>query len=132
MSSQFKPILSSEAWQISNAPIMGMAPLISSMEIFEKIGMETIHKKGMQLSSFMEYLLKENIPEINIITPKNRGCQLSIVVLGGRSIFDSLINNGVVCDWRNPDVIRVAPHPLFNTYTEIFKFINILKKALNG
>ena len=111
---------------------MGMAPLISSMEIFEKIGMETIHKKGMQLSSFMEYLLKENIPEINIITPKNRGCQLSIVVPGGRSIFDSLINNGVVCDWRNPDVIRVAPHPLFNTYTEIFKFINILKKALNG
>jgi Kynureninase len=132
MSSQYKPILSSEAWQISNAPIMGMAPLISSMEIFEKIGMETIHKKGMQLSSFMEYLLKENILEINIITPKNRGCQLSIVVPGGRSIFDSLINNGVVCDWRNPDVIRVAPHPLFNTYTEIFKFINILKKALNG
>ena len=125
MSSQYKPILSSEAWQISNAPIMGMAPLISSMEIFEKIGMETIHKKGMQLSLFMEYLLKENIPEISIITPKNRGCQLSIVVPGGRSIFDSLINNGVVCDWRNPDVIRVAPHPLFNTYTEIFKFINI-------
>ena len=132
MSSQFKPILSSEAWQISNAPIMGMAPLISSMEIFEKIGMETIHEKGVQLSSFMEYLLKENIPEVDIITPMNRGCQTSIVVPGGKGIYNFLIDNGVVCDWRNPDVIRIAPHPLFNSFVEIFKFINILKRALNG
>ena len=132
MSSQFKPILSSEGWQISNAPIMGMAPLISSMEIFEKIGMETIHKKSVQLSSFMEYLLKKNIPEVDIITPKNRGCQTSIVVPGGKEIYNFLIDNGVVCDWRNPDVIRIAPHPLFNSFVEIFKFINILKRALDG
>ena len=80
----------------------------------------------------MEYLLKENIPEVGIITPRNRGCQISIVVPGGKEIYNFLIDNGVVCDWRNPDVIRIAPHPLFNSFVEIFKFINILKRALDG
>jgi kynureninase len=110
---------------------MGMAPLISSMEIFDKVGMKAIHRKGMELSSYMEYLLKETLPQVSIITPINRGCQLSIIVPGGREIFDFLIDNGVVCDWRNPDVIRVAPHPLFNSFTEIFKFVKILKKAFD-
>jgi len=131
MSSYFNPIPTAEAWQISNAPIMGMAPLISSMEIFDKVGMKAIHRKGMELSSYMEYLLKETLPQVSIITPINRGCQLSIIVPGGREIFDFLIDNGVVCDWRNPDVIRVAPHPLFNSFTEIFKFVKILKKAFD-
>ena len=131
MSPYFHPIPTAEAWQISNAPIMGMAPLISSMEIFDKVGMKAIHRKGMELSSYMEYLLKETLPKVSIITPINRGCQLSIIVPGGREIFDFLIDNGVVCDWRNPDVIRVAPHPLFNSFTEIFKFVKILKKAFD-
>jgi len=131
MSPYFHPIPTAEAWQISNAPIMGMAPLISSMEIFDKVGMKAIHRKGMELSSYMEYLLKETLPQVSIITPINRGCQLSIIVPGGREIFDFLIDNGVVCDWRNPDVIRVAPHPLFNSFTEIFKFVKILKKAFD-
>ena len=131
MSPYFNPIPTAEAWQISNAPIMGMAPLISSMEIFDKVGMKAIHRKGMELSSYMEYLLKETLPQVSIITPINRGCQLSIIVPGGRKIFDFLIDNGVVCDWRNPDVIRVAPHPLFNSFTEIFKFVKILKKAFD-
>tara|TARA_B100001758_G_scaffold89093_1_gene75914 strand:- start:1589 stop:2830 length:1242 start_codon:yes stop_codon:yes gene_type:complete len=131
MSPYFNPIPTAEAWQISNAPIMGMAPLISSMEIFDKVGMKAIHRKGMELSSYMEYLLKETLPQVSIITPINRGCQLSIIVPGGREIFDFLIDNGVVCDWRNPDVIRVAPHPLFNSFTEIFKFVKILKKAFD-
>lgn len=131
MSSYFNPIPTAEAWQISNAPIMGMAPLISSMEIFDKVGMKAIHRKGMELSSYMEYLLKETLPQASIITPINRGCQLSIIVPGGREIFDFLIDNGVICDWRNPDVIRVAPHPLFNSFTEVFKFVKILKKAFD-
>ena len=130
MPSSFDPIPTSEAWQISNAPIMGMAPLIASMEIFEKIGMDTIHQKGFQLSSYLKFLLIESLPKVKIITPDERGCQLSIVVPSGKVAFDFLHDNGVVCDWRNPDVIRVAPHPLFNTFTEVFKFVDILKRAL--
>ena len=67
---------------------------------------------------------------MDVITPEARGCQLSIVVPGGKDVFDHLSEQGVVCDWRNPDVIRVAPHPLFNTFTEVFEFVEILKKAI--
>jgi kynureninase len=69
------------------------------------------------------------LPQVSIITPKDRGCQLSLVFPGGRSVFDSLSKNCVICDWREPDVIRIAPHPLFNTFSEIFQFIEILKKS---
>lgn len=130
MPSLFDPIQTSEAWQISNAPIMGMAPLIASMEIFNQVGMSSISQKGKQLSSFLEYVLKNTLPEVNIITPKKRGCQLSIAVPGGRDVFNFLHDEGVVCDWRNPDVIRVAPHPLFNSFVEIFRFVQILKNAI--
>ena len=130
MPSVFDPILTSEGWQVSNAPVMGMAPLLASMEIYDKVGMNAIRSKGKELSSYMEYLIKEYIAEVDIITPKARGCQLSIVVPGGKDVFDYLSRQGVVCDWRNPDVIRVAPHPLFNTFTEVFDFVKILKKAI--
>ena len=130
MPSVFDPIMTSEGWQVSNAPVMGMAPLLASMEIYDKVGMNAICSKGKELSSYMEYLIKEYIAEVDIITPKARGCQLSIVVPGGKDVFDYLSRQGVVCDWRNPDVIRVAPHPLFNTFTEVFEFVKILKKAI--
>ena len=130
MSSSFDPIQTSEAWQISNAPVMGMAPLISSMEIYDKVGMGPIRHKGIQLTSYLEFFLQEHLPAVNVITPQERGCQLSIVVPGGKEIFDFLNDNDVVCDWRNPDVIRIAPHPLFNTFMEIFKFVEILKESL--
>jgi len=130
MSPTFDPILTSEGWQISNAPIMGMAPLLASMEIYSRVGMNTIRKKGKILSSYMEYLINQYIPAVNIITPEARGCQISMVVPGGKDIYDHLLRQGVVCDWRNPDVIRVAPHPLFNTYTEIFDFVEILKEKI--
>ena len=130
MPSIFDPILTSEGWQVSNAPVMGMAPLLASMEIYDKVGMNAIRDKGKELSSYMEYLIKECITEVDIITPEARGCQLSIVVPGGKDVFDYLSRQGVVCDWRNPDVIRLAPHPLFNTFTEVFEFVKILKKAI--
>ena len=130
MPSVFDPIMTSEGWQVSNAPVMGMAPLLASMEIYDKVGMNAIRSKGKELSSYMEYLIKEYIAEVEIITPKARGCQLSILVPGGKDVFDYLSRQGVVCDWRNPDVIRVAPHPLFNTFTEVFEFVKILKKAI--
>ena len=130
MPSTFDPILTSEGWQISNAPVMGMAPLLASMNIYDEVGMRAIRKKGKELASYMEYLLEESIRTVNIITPEARGCQLSIVVPDGKDVFDHLTDQGVICDWRNPDVIRVAPHPLFNTFTEVFDFVNILKKAI--
>ena len=129
MPSTFDPILTSEGWQISNAPVMGMAPLLASMDIYDEAGISAIRKKGKDLASYMEYLIKELIPVVNIITPESRGCQLSIVVPDGKDVFDYISDQGVVCDWRNPDVIRVAPHPLFNTFTEVFDFVNILKRA---
>ena len=130
MSSTFEPINTSEGWQISNAPIMGMAPLLASMEIFNKAGMNSIRKKGKNLSSYMEYLINQFVPSVDIITPEARGCQLSLSVPKGKEVYDYLLKNDVVCDWRNPDVIRVAPHPLFNRYIEIYDFVKILKKAI--
>ena len=132
MNRDFKPINTAEAWQISNAPIFGMAPLIASMDLFEKAGMDNIYKKGQNLSDYLSYLINEILPEINIITPNDRGCQLSLVVPNGRNIYKDLSNRGVVCDWREPDVIRFAPHPLFNSYLDIFHVVAILKEFING
>ena len=130
MGPEFDPIQTAEGWQISNAPVMGMAPLLASMEIFEDVGMVEIREKGDKLTGFLEFILKENLPQVSIITPEDRGCQLSLVVPGGRSIFETISEKGVVCDWREPDVIRVAPHPLFNTFSEVFRFVKILQKSL--
>ena len=132
MNRNFKPINTAEAWQISNAPIFGMAPLIASMDLFEKAGMDNIYKKGQNISDYLSYLINEILPEINIITPNDRGCQLSLVVPNGRNIYKDLSNRGVVCDWREPDVIRFAPHPLFNSYLDIFHVVAILKEFING
>jgi kynureninase len=133
MGPDFDPIKTAEGWQISNAPVMGMAPLLAAMDIFDEVGMTAIRKKSEKLTGFLEYLVIKILPEVTIITPKNsseRGCQLSLVVPGGKKIFDDLSNQGVVCDWRNPDVIRVAPHPLFNRYTEVYDFVIMLKQIL--
>jgi len=78
----------------------------------------------------MEYLINQFVPSVDIITPEARGCQLSLSVPKGKEVYDYLLKNDVVCDWRNPDVIRVAPHPLFNRYNEIYDFVKILKKAI--
>ena len=112
MGSNFDGIQTAEGWQISNAPIMGMAPLLASMEIYEEAGMPSIWEKGNKLTGFLAFLIQENLPEVSIITPKERGCQLSLVVPGGKSVFNAITEKDVICDWRTPDVIRVAPHPL--------------------
>ena len=132
MNRDFKPINTAEGWQISNAPIFGMAPLIASMDLFEKAGMANIYKKGQNLSDYLSYLLCEKTPEIKIITPNDHGCQLSLVVPNGRDVFKKLSNRGVVCDWREPDVIRFAPHPLFNSYLDLFHVVALLKESING
>ena len=128
----FDPILTAESWQISNAPVLGMVPLIASMEIYDKVGIDTIRMKGKMMSLYLEYLIRKNLDDVDIITPKNRGCQLSIIIPNGKDVFRDISKQGVVCDWRSPDVIRIAPHPLFNTYAEIFKFVEILRELLSS
>ena len=93
-----------------------------------------IRHKSEKLTGFLEYLITENIPAISIITPEKlaeRGCQLSLVAPGGENTFQKIREKGVVCDWRKPDVIRVAPHPLFNRYTEVYDFVKLLKQSLS-
>ena len=134
MGSYFDGIKTAEGWQLSNAPIFGMTPLKASMEIFDQFGMPAIRLKGIKISSFLIYLIEKNIPEVSIITPKNfqkRGCQLSLTVKDGKRVFARVSEEGVVCDWREPNVIRVAPHPLYNSYLEVYDFVKILKNAIN-
>ena len=134
MGPDFDPIHTAEGWQISNAPVIGMAPLLAAMEIFDEAGMAAIRHKSEKLTGFLEYLITENIPAISIITPEKlaeRGCQLSLVAPGGENTFQKIMEKGVVCDWRKPDVIRVAPHPLFNRYTEVYDFVKLLKQSLS-
>jgi len=134
MGPDFDPIQTAEGWQISNAPVMGMAPLLAAMEIFDEAGMATIRLKSEKLTGFLEYLIAENLPAVSIITPENpaeRGCQLSLVTPGGNNTFKIISKKGVICDWRKPDVIRVAPHPLFNRYTEVYDFVELLEQSLS-
>ena len=134
MGPYFDGIKTAEGWQLSNAPIFGMTPLKASMKIFDQFGMPAIRSKGIKISSFLIYLIEKNIPEVSIITPKNfqkRGCQLSLTVKDGKRVFARVSEEGVVCDWREPNVIRVAPHPLYNSYLEVYDFVKILKNAIN-
>lgn len=131
----FQPIPTAEGWQLSNAPILSMAALRASMEIFDEVGMEKLREKSEKLTNYLHYLLTElpsDIP-IEVITPKepeHRGCQLSIrVKKNGKKLHEILTQNGVICDWREPDVIRVAPVPLYNTFLDIWNFWRILKDS---
>ena len=135
MMPDFDPIQTVEGWQISNAPVLGMAPLLASMKIYDDVGMIAICDKSEKMTGYMEFLLEENLSEINIITPNDpnqRGCQLSLVIPGGKAIFESISQKGVVCDWREPDVIRVAPHPLYNQYSEVYNFVQIILHTILG
>jgi len=132
MRQAFKPIESVEAWQLSNPPILSMTAVRASLEVFEQAGFENILSKSKALTAYLEYLLKDlNDKNINIITPKNpdeRGCQLSIQFLDAdKSLFDKLTQAGVVADWREPQVIRVAPAPLYNSFEDVYQFVQILK-----
>ncbi len=137
MPDEFVPIVTAEAWQLSNPPIFSMAPLLASLEIFHEAGIESLRKKSEKLTSYLELLLKSELNEhITIITPisvRNRGCQLSIRLKNPISnIIDILHNKGAVCDLRDPDVLRVAPVPLYNSFDDCHQFVHILKEILNG
>jgi kynureninase len=126
---KFNPIKTAEGWQISNAPIMGMAPLIASMNLYDSASMEKVRKKGIRLTAYLEFLLNTFLPEIIIVTPEKKGSQISIKVKNGKSLFNDIIQKGLICDWREPNVIRLAPHPLFNSYEEVYRAIMLIKSV---
>jgi len=131
MRKEFKPMIGAEGWQQSNAPILSMAAHLASLNIFEQAGIENLRKKSIQLTTFAEFLILEQIKatgnvNVEIITPasqEERGCQLSLrLKANGKQIHQKLTAANFVCDWREPDVIRIAPVPLYNTYQDVFHF----------
>lgn len=138
MEKGFKPIPTAEGWQLSNAPVLSMAAHKASLDIFEEAGFENLVSKGQQLSDYLFFIIEEinataTNKRIEIITPKNaKGCQVSMLMLEkGKEIFEALKQNGILADWREPNVIRVAPVPLYNTFEDVWKFGEIVKLILN-
>ncbi len=122
-------------WQLSNAPVLSMAVHKVSLDIFAKAGMSKLVEKGKQLNAYLNFVINEAITanptlELNIITPQapERGCQISVLTgENGKQLFDFLTQNGVIADWRNPNVIRMAPVPLYNSFEDIYRFGQILQ-----
>ena len=126
-----------EGWQLSNPPILSMAAIKASLALFSEVGMPALIKKSRQLTGYLEYLILElNNKNISIITPKDpeqRGCQLSIQVKNAnKSLHTKLTEAHVITDWRTPDVIRCAPVPFYNSFEDVFKMVEQLKKILNA
>lgn len=135
MGDRFAPIVGAEGWQLSNPPIFQLAALKASLDIFEEAGMKNLIEKSKTLTAYLEFLLAEIKDErISVITPSDengRGCQLSIRVANSdKNLFNAISARGVVADWREPDVIRVAPVPLYNTYADVYKFAQVLQDCL--
>jgi len=136
----FKPMYGAEGWQLSNAPILGMAAHLASLDIFDEAGMDRIGAKRDVLTAYLEYVI-DDISERNadrctfeIVTPRDltkRGAQLSILAHGqGKALFDALTEQGVIADWREPNVIRIAPAPLYNSFEDCYRFGQCLEQAI--
>ena len=137
MGPEFHPMRGAEGWQISNPPIFQMAALRASLEIFDEAGMPNLRKKSGELTGYLKYLLSQmGDDRISVITPSDpdqRGCQLSIRVKDSdRKLFEVLTERGVFVDWREPDVIRAAPVPLYNSFTDVHRFAGILRECLTS
>ena len=137
MRDEFDVLPGAEGWQMSNPPILSMAAIKASLDMFDEVGLEKLIKKSKKLTGYLEFLINElKDQRIKIITPKKpdeRGCQLSIQVKNSdRSLHDKLTKSGVICDWREPDVIRVAPVPLYNSYQDVYHMVDKLKNILHG
>ena len=127
MEPQFQPIAGAEGWQLSNPSILSMAALRASMDIFDEVGMQRLRAKSERLTTYLEFLLEQKPQEgFSIITPRDpaqRGAQLSLrVTKNGRAVCESLAQRGIICDWREPDIMRVAPVPLYNSFLDVHTF----------
>jgi kynureninase len=140
MEPSFDPVHGADGWQISNLPILSLAPYLASVEMFDEVGMDKLIAKRNLITSYLEFILHEIDKEVDstfeIITPANqeeRACQLSVFFHGeGRPLFDYLMKNGVITDWREPNVIRFAPVPLYSSFEDMYNFGQILKQGILG
>ena len=134
MGPEFHPMPGAEGWQLSNPPILALAPLRASMELFSEAGMERLRAKSISVTGYLDFLLRPGAPSFSIITPteeKQRGAQISIrLTHQGRDLCDRLANHGVIGDWREPDLFRVAPVPLYNSYQDVYRFVERFSAAL--
>ncbi|ESU21077.1 kynureninase [Flavobacterium enshiense DK69] len=139
MEPQFDPVNGADGWQISNLPVLSLAPYLASVEMFSEVGMDKLIEKRNLLTSYLEFILHEVDKEIEgaefeIITPSNqdeRACQLSVFLHGqGRTLFEYLMKNGVITDWREPNVIRLAPAPFYCSFEDMYEFGQVLKKGI--
>jgi kynureninase len=139
MERSFQPFHTAEAWQLSNAPVFSMAVHRASLEIYNEAGMPALLEKSKILTGYMVALIEKVNQDagaqlIQILTPSNpeeRGCQISLVMKkDGRKVFDELLKNGIITDWREPDVIRIAPVPLYNSYKDCYDLFSTLKSIL--
>ncbi|MBA3704494.1 MAG: kynureninase [Bacteroidetes bacterium] len=142
MEKGFVPMPTAEAWQLSTVPVLLLAAHKASVDIFDEVGMDALIEKSRRLTVYLEFVIGEiNMSQesrgknqdkmLEIITPKERGCQLSIIAHGrGKDLFNKLKEQGVIADWREPNVIRCAPAPLYNSFEDVFRFGEILKGIL--
>ncbi|MEH6681895.1 MAG: kynureninase [Sediminicola sp.] len=135
MKPEFEPMPNADAWQLSNAPILSLAPYLASLELFAEVGMEALMAKRDRLVAYLQFVLQEVDKEVEssfeIITPEERGSQLSVLLHGeGRSLFDYLMKNGVITDWREPNVIRLAAAPFYCSYGDMYRFGQLLKAGI--
>ncbi|KAA1247151.1 kynureninase [Aquimarina sp. RZ0] len=140
MKPEFTPMSNADAWQLSNASILSLAPYLASLELFDEVGMETLIQKRNLIVAYLEYILHKIDAEVDstfeIITPsiqRERGTQLSVFLHGeGKRLFDYLMKNGVITDWREPNVIRLAPAPFYCSFEDMYDFGQILKQGIKN
>jgi kynureninase len=138
MDNHFSPIPGAAGYQLSNPSVLSMVGIIASMQIYDLTSMEALRKRSVLLTRYLEMLLeKMNCDDVKIITPRDvkaRGCQLSLLFPNHNvdTIMSNLQRHGVVCDARKPNVIRVAPAPLYNTFADVYKFASLLPGALSN
>ena len=136
----FDPTPGADGWQLSNPPILGLAPLRASLDQYERATMPALRAKSESLTGYLEQLIDADLRDVlQVITPRDaaqRGCQLSIRVIGGRErgrdLFDFLATRGVLGDWREPDVIRISPVPLYNTHADVLRFARTVREWRDG
>mgnify|MGYP001577413935 FL=1 len=137
MRQPFDVMEGAEGWQLSNPPILSMAAIKASLDLFDTIGMDLLRDKSKKLTGYFEFLITEiNSKNIKIITPSNpkeRGCQLSIQVKNAdKSLHEKLTKNNIITDWRDPNVIRCAPVPLYNSFQDVYQMVSVLKDLLQN
>jgi len=137
MRQPFDVIPGAEGWQLSNPPILSMAAIKASLDMFKEVGMDAIRRKSVKLTGYFEFLINEfENDKIKIITPANpkeRGCQLSIQMKDAdKKLHQKLTRANIITDWREPDVIRCAPVPLYNTFQDVYHMVEKLKMILNA